>query len=198
MNKILSSILATTAFFFSTSDASAQSDRMIGTLVRSGSNYTLREFDNPTLLVSSTSSLEGLVGRIVDVTGGIASATSFVASTIGRSFARFSTSDWVRRGRSMSMSLRTDTPGFFLVFAGFDAGVMSLSPYAPDVAGYLWVDPTNLVTVTGGNINCLWSTCLRMPAACKFVGVDIFFQAAIQPTGGPLVFLNREVTRITN
>lgn len=37
-----------------------------------------------------------------------------------------------------------------------------------------------------------------MPAACKFVGVDIFFQAAIQPTGGPLVFLNREVTRITN
>ncbi|MEQ1634705.1 MAG: hypothetical protein ABL997_20165, partial [Planctomycetota bacterium] len=69
---------------------------------------------------------------------------------------------------------------------------------APDVAGCLWVDPTNLITVTGGDMGYCWQTCIRMPNACKFIGVDLFFQAAIQPTCEPLVFLNREVTRITH
>lgn len=197
MKKLILSLFAATAAFLSGSDAVAQ-ERMIGTLQRAGSGFTLKEFNDPAVRLVTSQRLRGFVGDIVDLRATFQDATTVLVEAIEEARSYFVASSRARLGGQMQMRIRHSGPANFFVFVGFDAGVTSLAPYGPDVAGCLWLDPGIIETVVAGQMNGCWSTCLRIPSACKYLGLDLHFQAAVHSAPAPLLFLNRQTLRITN
>lgn len=197
MKKLILSLFAAAAALAVGSEVTAQ-ERMIGTLQRAGSGYTLKEFNDPAIRLVATQRLRSFVGDIVDLRATFQDATTVLVEAIEEARSYFLASSRARLGRSMQMRIRHEGPANFFVFVGFDPGVMSLSPYAPLVEGCLWLDPGIIETVAAGQMNGCWSTSLRVPSACKFIGIDLHFQAAVHSAPSALVFLNRQTTRITH
>lgn len=191
------SLFAAAAAFVIGSNVSAQ-ERMIGTLQRAGTGYTLKEFNDPSLRLVTPQRLRGFVGDIVDLRATFQDATTVLVEAIEEARSYFVASTRARLGGTMQMRIRHQGPANFFVFVGFDAGVMSLAPYGPNVGGCLWLDPGILETVAAGQMNGCWNTCLRIPSACKFLGLDLHFQAAVHHAPDSLLFLNRQTLHITH
>lgn len=171
------------------------STRHIGTLVQSGSHYTLAEFHDPNLRLESSLNLAAFLDEVVDVTGSVSSSFTgttrqFDVATIALSERAFSSQSVVQLGSSTRLQVDTLGTANFFVHVSLGHGYMPLVSYGPTVAGVFWLDPSIVLSVAGGAMFERWRSNLFVPNDPYLLGVTLYFQAEVHEPGQPLLFLN--------
>lgn len=176
--------------------AQAQSStRHFGTVVQSGSGYTLAEFHDPSLLLETSLNLDIYLDEVVDLTGHLHSAANgsgqgFEVDTIALADRAFSSDHVGVLGAPAR--LRIDAVGVanYFVHVSLGYGYNPLVAYGPSVEGVLWLDPNIILSVAGGSLLDRWRGDVYVPNDPYLLGLTLYFQASVHEAGQPLLFLN--------
>jgi hypothetical protein len=195
MNLANYSKIGLSALALSAALAAQSPSRHVGTLIDTGSHYTLAEFQDPNIRLESAVDLSVFVDEPVDLMGAMRSTFSgptqhFDVASIVLAERSFTSSDVA--ALASSTRLQVDAPGAanFFVHVSIGHGYTPLTTYGPTVAGVLWMDPTLILSVAGGAMNGRWRGNLLVPNDSFLLGMTLQFQAAVHEAGQPLLFLN--------
>jgi len=195
MNLASHSRFALSVVALSTALAAQTPSRHVGTLIDTGSHYTLAEFQDPNVRLETSLDLSAFVDEPVDMMGSMRSTFTgptqhFDVASIVLANRAFSSDEVAALGATTRM--RVDAPGAanFFVHVSIGHGYTPLTSYGPTVAGVLWMDPTLILSVAGGAMNTRWRGNLLVPNDSFLLGMTLQFQAAVHEAGQPLLFLN--------
>jgi hypothetical protein len=201
-SKNLTSAFLATVAFGAFAHAQAPS-RHVGTLVQVGNDYTLAELHNPGIRLQSTFNLDEFVDEVVDLSGSLQSSftgtgQNFQVATIGLADRAFSSDDVGVLGSFARMRVDAVGTANFFVHVSLGYGYLPLTTYGPTVAGAFWLDPSIVLSVAGGAMIDRWRGNLFVPNDPFFLGLTLYFQAAVHEPGQPLLFLNSNPMTFTN
>jgi len=195
MNLTNYSKIGLSALALSAALAAQAPSRHVGTLIDTGSHYTLAEFHDPNIRLETSLDLSAFVDEPVDLMG--AARSTFTGPTRSFDIASIVLADRFFTSASpvaiaSSTRLQVNTPGAanFFVHVSLGHGYTPLTTYGPTVAGVLWLDPTLILSVAGGAMNGRWRGNLLVPNDSFLLGLTLQFQAAVHEAGQPLLFLN--------
>jgi hypothetical protein len=195
MNLTNYSKIGLSALALSAALAAQAPSRHVGTLIDTGSHYTLAEFHDPNIRLETSLDLSVFVDEVVDVAGAVRS--TFTGPTQNFDIASIVLADrFFTSASSVAIAsttrLQVNTPGAanFFVHVSLGHGYTPLTTYGPTVAGVLWLDPTLILSVAGGAMNGRWRGNLLVPNDSFLLGLTLQFQAAVHEAGQPLLFLN--------
>lgn len=177
--------------------------RHVGTLVQAGSHYTLAEFHDPNIRLQSSANLDEFLDEVVDLTGSLQSSFTgntqdFQVANIGLADRAFSSDDVGVLGSFARMRVDAAGTANYFVHVSLGHGYMPLTSYGPTVAGAFWLDPSIVLSVAGGALIGRWRGDLWIPNDPFFLGLTLYFQAAVHEPGQPLLFLNSNPMTFTN
>lgn len=172
-----------------------------------GVGYTLREFAQRGIAVSSAIDLSEFVGEVVDVSGVLTGGPSptFHVEEGDEAFALFEAEfaaevDAELPGAPLVgiLEMAVENPGLgeFFVFATLGSGLTPLDSFGEDVEGTWWLETSSILTLDGGFMVDLWEVAWEIPQDPALVGVQLHLQAAVKQEFSPFQFLNEQVVTL--
>lgn len=201
-------LLAAAAAFSLSAPAFAQDlVRVHGIVEFDGVGYTIREFAQRGVAVSSGLDLSELLDHVVDATGFLSGGAnpSFDVVEVVESPALFEA--------AFNAEIDDDLPGAplvgilemavenlgvseFFVFATLGESLTPLTTYGPEIQGTWWLDTSSILTLDGGFMLDLWEVEVVVPQDPALMGLQLHMQAAVKQEASPLLFLNEQVVTL--
>lgn len=178
------SVLMSAAIAFSATTATAQTVSLTGEVTEQDGIFGL--LDTNLVLHSGALDLSNHVGDRLDLTGTLLLGSippQVVVDSSAPAPSRLRITGDNRIGRTFSLRLTDTTAISYYVLVSLGEGFLPLDPLFPHVHGSLFLDVSNLITLSSGPLTEEWIMNIAIPNDPSFAGLELLFQSSVTYAG---------------